>query len=100
MLQADGRGLRHPRFRYWLLNTLLRRRALGARVGFWRQVPDGQDLAIDMLVKEKKRSLVRKMIGVTQAVPGVKRVSRNPRGGNKMFLVDNSFTKPPRGKWF
>ena len=70
MLQADGRGLRHPRFRYWLLNTLLRKRALGARVGFWQQVPGGQDLTIDMLARDKKRSLVRKMIGVTQAVPG------------------------------
>ena len=70
MLQADGRGIRRPRFRYWLLNTLLRKRALGARAGFWRQVPGGEDLTIEMLVKEKKRSLVRKMVGVTQAVPG------------------------------
>jgi len=46
----DQRFMRHPRFRYWFLNTWLRMKTPGARNVFWKQHPEHQDLTIDALL--------------------------------------------------
>ena len=67
----DGRFMRHPRFRYWFLDTWLRMKTPGTRATFLKINKDTEDLTLeDLKDKKVRRSLVQKMTTATQAIPG------------------------------
>ena len=71
MLWGDHRAMTHKRFRYWALNTMLRVKAAQMRTVFYRQNPGDKDLTPEMLsTKEARQALVKKMVTVTQGIPG------------------------------
>ena len=68
---GDHRAMRHKRFRYWAFNTMLRMRAGQMRHVYYRQQPKDRDLTSEMLAnKEARRALVKRMVVVTQDIPG------------------------------
>ena len=71
MLWHDGRFMRHTRFRYWLLDTMLRVMVPGVQRIFFRTKTACQDYALESLMdKGKRRELVQQMSTVTNLIPG------------------------------
>ena len=67
----DGRASRHPRFKYFCLNTRLRVKAPGMRKVFYRLNDRYQDLKMeDMKKADVRRGLLYKMSTVTATMPG------------------------------
>ena len=67
----DGRASRHPRFKYFCLNTRLRVKAPGMRKVFYRLNDGYQDLNLsDMKSADVRRALLYKMSTVTATMPG------------------------------
>ena len=70
MLWHDGRFMRHIRFRYWLLDTMLRVMAPGVQTTFFRTHQAAEHYTLESLVdKEKRRELVHHMSTATNLVP-------------------------------
>ena len=71
MLWHDGRFMRHTRFRYWLLDTMLRVIVPGVQRTFFRTRKACQDYTLESLTdKSKRRELVQQMSTVTNLIPG------------------------------
>ncbi len=71
MLWHDGRFMRHTRFRYWLLDTMLRVMIPGVQRTFFRTRKACADYTLESLMdKEKRRELVQQMSTVTNLIPG------------------------------
>ena len=71
MLWHDGRFMRHTRFRYWLLDTMLRVMVPGVQRTFFRTRKASQDYTLESLTdKAKRRELVQQMSTVTNLIPG------------------------------
>ena len=67
----DGRASRHPRFKYYCLNTRLRVKTPGMRSVFYRFHEQAQDLTLqDMKNPDIRRGLLYKMSTVTAVMPG------------------------------
>ena len=67
----DGRFIRHPRFRYWFLDTWLRMKTPGVRNVYLRIHKETQDLTLnDLVTKESRRKLVQQMSTVSSNIPG------------------------------
>ena len=71
MMWHDGRFMRHTRFRYWLLDTMLRVMVPGVQRVFFRtrQACDGYTLE-SLTDPAKRRELVQQMSSVTNMIPG------------------------------
>ena len=54
MLRRDGRFMRRARFRYWLLDTILRVIALGAQQTLFRARKARQDYALESLMDKAR----------------------------------------------
>ena len=71
MLWHDGCFMRHTRFRYWLLDTMLRVMALGVQRTFFRTRKACQDYTLESFAdKDKRRELVQQMSTATNLIPG------------------------------
>ena len=71
MLWFDGRFMRHTRFRYWLLDTMLRVMVPGVQRTFFRTREACQDYTLQSLVDPQlRRELVQQMSSATDAIPG------------------------------
>ncbi|CAK0889497.1 unnamed protein product [Prorocentrum cordatum] len=71
MLWNDGRFMRHTRFRYWLLDTMLRVMVAGAQRVFFCAKKACQDYTLESLMdKGERRELVQQMSTVTNLIPG------------------------------
>ena len=71
MLWHDGRFMRHTRFRYWLLDTMLRVMVPGVQRTFFRTRQACADYTLESLMdKGKRRELVQQMSTVTNLIPG------------------------------
>ena len=70
LMWHDGRALSCKRFRYWALNTLQRKAALGCRKAFWKQCPGDATLDVDHLSREKIKKLAARVVGQTSGIPG------------------------------
>ena len=71
MLWHDGRFMRHTRFRYWLLDTMLRVMVPGVQRTFFRTRKACQDYTLESLMDTKKRrELVQQMSSVANLIPG------------------------------
>ena len=72
MLWHDGRFMRHTRFRYWFLDTVLRRKSPGARNVFLRTHPHEAETTIQDLLddKSKRRSMVQQMSVTSSGIAG------------------------------
>ncbi len=70
LMWHDGRALSCKRFRYWALNTLLRKSVLGPRKAYWKQCPGDAALDINTLTAEKVKALAGRVVGQTANVPG------------------------------
>ena len=71
MLWFDGRFMKHTRFRYWLLDTMLRVMVPGVQRTFFRTREACQDYTLQSLVDPKlRRELVQQMSTATNAIPG------------------------------
>ena len=85
LLWHDGRGLRCKRFRYWALNTMLRKEAFDTRRAFFKQTPGAKDLDIEDLQNESTRSLVSKMLGTQANIKGTLAERLQMRGDLSAF---------------
>ena len=71
MLWFDGRCMKHTRFRYWLLGTMLRVMIPGVQRTFFRTREALQDFTLESLMDVKvRRELVQQMSSATNAIPG------------------------------
>ena len=71
MLWHDGRFMRHTRFRYWLLDTVLRVMVPGVQRTFFRTRKACEEYTLDSLMdKTKRRDLVQHMSTATNLIPG------------------------------
>ena len=72
LMWHDGRFMRHTRFRYWLLDTVLRAKTPGIQRVFFRLKPGAADVTIAQLrgSKEERNNLVRQMSTLTSQMPG------------------------------
>ena len=71
MLWHDGRFMQHTRFRYWLLDTMLRVMVPGVQRTFFRTRQAASDYTLDSLMdKTKRRELVQQMSSVANMIPG------------------------------
>ena len=67
----DGRAMRHTRFRYWLLNTVLRLKTPGTRSVFYQTNAAAADLTLsDLQDPAKRRQIVQKMTTSSAQLPG------------------------------
>ena len=71
MLWFDGRFMAHTRFRYWLLDTMLRVMVPGVQRTFFRTRAACQDYTLESLQDPKaRRELVQQMSSATNVIPG------------------------------
>ena len=72
MLWFDGRFMKHTRFRYWLLDTMLRVMVPGVqRTCFFRTREEYQDYTLQSLMDPPlRRKLVQQMSSATNGIPG------------------------------
>ena len=71
MLWHDSRFMQHTRFRYWLLDTMLRVMAPGVQRVFFRTRKACQDFTLESLMdQQQRRQLVQQMSSVTNMIPG------------------------------
>ena len=71
MLWHDGRFMRHSRFRYWLLDTMLRVMVPGVQRTFFRTRKAWEDYTLESLMDQKtRRDLVSQMSTCTNMIPG------------------------------
>ena len=71
MLWFDGRFMKHTRFRYWLLDTMLRVMVPGVQRTFFRTREACQDYTLQSLTDPQlRRELVQQMSSATNAIPG------------------------------
>jgi hypothetical protein len=71
LLWHDGRFIRHPRFRYWLLDTVLRTMTPGIQRTFFKtRVAATQHTLEDLLVPAVRKNLVQQMSTATSRIPG------------------------------
>ena len=71
MLWHDGRFMKHTRFRYWLLDTMLRVMIPGVQRTFFRTRQAAQDYSLESLMDSKVRhELVQHMSSVSNVIPG------------------------------
>ena len=71
MLWFDGRFMKHTRFRYWLLDTMLRVMIPGVQRTFFRTREACQDYTLESLMDpELRRGLVQQMSSATNTIPG------------------------------
>ena len=71
MLWFDGRFMKHTRFRYWLLDTMLRVMIPGVQRTFFRTREACQDYTLESLMDpELRRGLVQQMSTATNTIPG------------------------------
>ena len=67
----DGRFMRHSRFRYWLLDTMLRVMVPGVQRTFFRTCQAAENYTLESLVdKDKRRELVQQMPTAANSIPG------------------------------
>ena len=80
MLWFDGRFMRHTRFRYWLLDTMLRVMSPGVQRTFFRTRKALQDYTLESLLDPAlRRELVQQMSSATSAIAGSIGERRNMR---------------------
>eukprot|EP00969_Alexandrium_andersonii_P164197 7257057-Alexandrium_andersonii.AAC.1 len=71
MMWHDGRFMRHTRFRYWLLDTMLRVMIPGAQRVFFRTRQACDAYTLESLTDaSKRRELVQQMSSVANMIPG------------------------------
>ena len=71
MLWHDGRLMQHTRFRYWLLDTVLRVMVPGVQRIFLRTRKACEDFTLGSLMnQQQRRQLVQQMSRVTNMIPG------------------------------
>ena len=71
LLWHDGRFMRHPRFRYWLLDTVLRTMTPGMQRTFFKTRAVATQYSLeDLLVPATRKILVQQMSTVTSKLPG------------------------------
>ena len=71
MMWHDGRFMRHARFRYWLLDTMLRAMTPGVQRVFFRTRQACDAYALESLTDaSKRRELVQQMSSVANMIPG------------------------------
>ena len=69
MLWRDGRCVRHIRFWYWLLDTIIRVIVPGVQGTFFRARKARRDYALESLMdKGKRRELAQQMSTVTRLI--------------------------------
>ena len=71
LLWHDGRFMRHPRFRYWLLDTVLRAMTPGMQRTFFKTRSAASQYTLEDLLNSKTRQeLVQQMSTATSRLPG------------------------------
>ena len=71
LLWHDGRFMRHPRFRYWLLDTVLRTMTPGIQRTFFKAPSVATEFTLeDLLDPGKRKGLVQQMSTATNRLPG------------------------------
>ena len=71
LLWHDGRFMRHPRFRYWLLDTVLRTMTPGMQRTFFKTRAVATQYSLeDLLVPATRKILVQQMSTATSKLPG------------------------------
>jgi len=97
MLWHDGRFMRHTRFRYWLLDTMLRVMILGVQRTFFRTRKACEDYTLESLMdKQKRRELVQQMSTVTNLIRGpLARGERCAKSSRRWSTI----SKPRRLTW-
>ena len=67
----DGRAMRHTRFRYWLLNTILRLKTPGTRNVFYHTNAGAEDLLLsDLRDPARRKQIVQRMTTASALLPG------------------------------
>ena len=71
LLWHDGRFMRHPRFRYWLLDTVLRAMTPGMQRTFFKTRAVATQYSLeDLLAPATRKNLVQQMSTATSRLPG------------------------------
>ena len=71
LLWHDGRFMRHPRFRYWLLDGVLRAVTPGIQRTFFKTRSIATEFTLgDLLDPRKRKGLVQQMSTATNRLPG------------------------------
>ena len=72
LMWHDCRFMRHTRFRYWLLDTVLRTKTPGMQRCFFRMRPGASDVTLADLQgsRDERKKLVQLMSTVTSQIPG------------------------------
>ena len=71
MMWHDGRFMRHTRFRYWSLDTMLRVMVPGVQRVFFRTRQASGAYTLESLTDvSKRRELVQQMSSITNMIPG------------------------------
>ena len=67
----DGRAMRHTRFRYWLLNTILRLKTPRTRNVFYHTSAGAEDLLLsDLRDPARRKQIVQRMTTASALLPG------------------------------
>ncbi len=70
LLQRDGRAARCPRFKFYILNTIMRQQGSGARSAWYKRNYKDKPLDLDTLTKEQKRKTINQIMVMNANVPG------------------------------